>query len=215
MNAIMKSVSPIECERIASGEQSILICKTRPKIDTSFKVYIYRTIKNVYEIVEEYDSNFKLLRRKKTLKKFSGEVIGEFICDEIIEIGNYQEVDHSYMLWVKDVETTEKLCKNACMSEFEIQDYLGKNGGYGWHISDLKIYDEPKELGEFYRPLKYDEDGVICGTKQEMSNIYEWDCHTLFNVPDNCDCTLLDCPKLREFYKITRPPQSWCYVEEL
>lgn len=213
MSAIMKSVLPIECERIASGEQTILISKTRPKISTPFKCYIYQPIKKVYEIIEEYDSNFKLLRHKKILKEFSGKVIGEFICDEIIEIGNYQEIDHSYMLWVKDEETTEKLCQDACMNEFEIQKYLGKNGGYGWHISDLKIYDKPKELGEFYRPLKYDKDGVICGTKQEISNIYEWDCYTLFKVPNNCECTLLGCPKLREFYKITRPPQNWCYVE--
>jgi hypothetical protein len=38
------------------------------------------------------------------------------------------------------------------MTDRELWDYLG-NGvrGWGWDISDLKIYDEPRELGEFRR----------------------------------------------------------------
>jgi hypothetical protein len=30
-----------------------------------------------------------------------------------------------------------------------MKSYLGRNDGYGWHISALKIYDRPRELGEF------------------------------------------------------------------
>jgi hypothetical protein len=32
----------------------------------------------------------------------------------------------------------------------ELYDYAKGKTVYGWHISDLKIYDTPKELGEFY-----------------------------------------------------------------
>ena len=50
--------------------------------------------------------------------------------------------------------------QKACISYREICDYFyGKNYdntvriGYGWHISDLKIYDKPKELSEFFTPM--------------------------------------------------------------
>ena len=41
-----------------------------------------------------------------------------------------------------------------CVSE-ELLDYLGDHNGYGWHISDLVIYDHPRKLSEFYchKPL--------------------------------------------------------------
>ena len=31
----------------------------------------------------------------------------------------------------------------------ELADYLAGGEGYGWHISDLRIYDTPRELSEF------------------------------------------------------------------
>ena len=36
-----------------------------------------------------------------------------------------------------------------CLTIEEVKAYLGGNNGYNWHISDLKIYDKAKELGEF------------------------------------------------------------------
>ena len=38
------------------------------------------------------------------------------------------------------------------LTDKEIEDYLGNKDGYGLHISDLKIYDKPKELSEFAIP---------------------------------------------------------------
>ena len=37
----------------------------------------------------------------------------------------------------------------SCLKVQELKDYLGYKNGYGWHISNLKIYDKPKELSEF------------------------------------------------------------------
>lgn len=81
--------------------------------------------------------------------------------------------------------------KQACLSYKEMLDYFYKPNeldgktvkfGYAWHISDLKIYDTPKELGEFKTPTK----AIITNT---------------FNL---------------EYGKpLTRPFQSWGYVEEL
>lgn len=154
MKAVLISIQPKWCEMIACGKKTIEVRKTRPKkIKTPFKCYIYRTTEKVNEIVEEYDSNFKLLRRKKTLKRFSGKVIGEFVCDNIIcsqaYYGNSGE-KHLTNLFGVDI-------KDTCLSMQDIFDYvIGKDKKDGtvwlWHISDLKIYDEPKRLGEFLTP---------------------------------------------------------------
>lgn len=206
MSAIMKSISPKECERIANGEQTVLVSKTRPKIDTPFKCYIYCTKgENLWLTQKGVKSKTEL-----TGYLMNGKVIGEFVCDRITDISvvvrncneDYNHVYHN------------DECKGSCLTWKELQEYGNGKPLYAWHISDLKIYDKPKELGEFYKPLKYDEDGVICGTKQEMSNIYEWDCETVFNKK-HTKCTLKECPQLQKFYRLNRTPKSWYYVEEL
>ena len=75
------------------------------------------------------------------------------------------------------------------MTREEIVNYL--NGtGYGWHISDLRIYDTPKELSEFKTLCRVDADCCAC---------------------PYCNYTKMEC----DGRVIGRPPQSWCYVEEM
>lgn len=180
MKSVLISIQPKWCELIASGEKTVELRKTNPKIETPFKCYIYET-KALYK-----PNGCKCLYVGK------GKVIGEFVCDEVIKIGNYQEVDYSYMLWVKDRKTTEKLCKDACLDEFEIQAYLGANGGFGWHISDLVIYDKPRELSEFYNNC----DGHCFDSSIKHRCI-------MFNPDNPCVCNHIK--------PLKRPPQSWCY----
>ena len=74
----------------------------------------------------------------------------------------------------------------------------------GWHISDLKIYDKPKELGEFSPICSYKNDDGSC-------QYHKVDC--LYQQRDyNTDgsVNLVTCGK-----SINRAPQSWQYVEEL
>lgn len=105
-----------------------------------------------------------------------GKVIGEFICDDILTLGSQPSVER------------EMLIEEACLTEQELRFYKGK---YAWHISDLKVYDDPKDLNKFYRTQKCDS----CEIGYESSAcIFDEEC----NVPVN----------------MTRPPQSWCYVEE-
>lgn len=136
------------------------------------------------------------------MSKFLGKVIGEFVCDKVERLEDY-------------CICSAVLSLQTCLSIKELADYAHYPQGliYGWDISDLKIYDKPKELGEFYRPVKYNADGPICGTEKEMQDIIEWDCETVFNK-ESTECTLKDCPRLQELYRVTAPPQSWCYVDE-
>ena len=75
----------------------------------------------------------------------------------------------------------------------------GKHYIYGWHISNLKIYDAPKKLGEFWRDcLEYSELSTNC-----------WSCENVCGDGDETDCNTNGRLYLR------RPPQSWCYVEAM
>lgn len=125
--AVMLSIRPKWCEKIVNGEKTIEVRKTRPKLDTPFKCYIYCTLQGC--------NDGKWADRK-------GNVIGEFICDRIYELA---PLNHA----PDDVE------KQACMTREEIVNYL-KGTGYGWHISGLRIYDKARELTEFRRSCPND-----------------------------------------------------------
>lgn len=135
--AVMLSIRPKWCEKIARGEKTIEVRKTRPKLDTPFKCYIYCTLQGCNEFfrVDLGRDVAKWNRGKWADRK--GKIIGEFTCDRIYELA---PLNHA----PDDVE------KQACLTREEIVNYL-KGTGYGWHISAMKIYDKPRELSEFRR----------------------------------------------------------------
>lgn len=165
--AIMLSIRPKWCEKIASGEKTIEVRKTRPKLDTPFKVYIYCT-----------QSGVALGAWGK-----HGKVIGEFTCDRIDRLAPANEpygiydIDDDYVL-------------QTCLENGALWDYGHGTSLYGWHISDLKIYDKPRELREFKKSNR--------------------DCFYADLGLAKRDCP--DCKNSGCF--LERPPQSWCYVEE-
>jgi predicted transcriptional regulator len=177
----MLSIRPKWCEKIASGKKTIEVRKTKTKLETPFKAYIYCTMpdtRDPHNILELHGADGKI-------RKANGKVIGEFTCDRIYELA---PLNHA----PDDVE------KQACLTREEIVDYL-KGTGYGWHISNLKIYDAPKKLGEFWRDcLEYSELSTNC-----------WSCENVCGDGDETDCNTDG-----RLY-LHRPPQSWCYVKEI
>lgn len=162
MKAIMLSIQPKYCELIASGKKTVEVRKTRPKIETPFKCYIYETKKKINPWCNG-----------------KGKVIGEFVCDYIGTVGwtsNPNKKD-----W-KDWFNEE-----TCLTDRETYEYTKGDKFYEWHISDLKIYDKPKELSEFKHYKKFDW----------------WDYGHHTNKPQ------------WELRSLTRPFQSWGYVEEI
>ena len=164
--AVMLSIRPKWVEKIASGEKAIEVRKTKPKLETPFKAYIYCSQGN----------------DARRLRGSWGKIIGEFTCDRIFPINVFD--NGSIQNWL--FEHMER----SCLTYEELADYIG-NGktGHGWHISDLLIYDQPRELTEFRRAT---DPCDSCHAE------YTWEC--------------TDCKKLGG--DIKRPPQSWCYVEE-
>ena len=168
MKAVLISIQPKWVEKIASGEKTIEVRKSRPKLETPFKCYIYET-------QGEYKTGTGIFAygiELKGTKKGRGKVIGEFICDRIAGEG-------------------ETIRGSVCLTEDELIDYCNGKDLYFWRISQLKIYDKPKELSEFERPCPY-TDGTHC---------LENKCEYYGDWTGVCRCW------------VERPPQSWCYVE--
>ena len=146
--AVMISIRPRWCELIANGEKTIEVRKTRPKLETPFKCYIYCT-----EPRFEHEDFFALVGKQG----FYGgrKVIGEFVCDRIDRLARigYTGIGGEPVYKLADYDNLghpiEPLLKDACLRENELETYLQGRVGLGWHISDLKIYDKPRELSEF------------------------------------------------------------------
>ena len=99
----------------------------------------------------------------------NGKVIGEFTCNRVTNLFSNSR------FWLDEDDVL-----HTCLSAAEMRKYAnGARGLYGWHISDLRVYDHPRDLWEFYA------------------------------VPNEVEVALKAKPK-----PITRPPQSWRYVEE-
>lgn len=183
--AVLFSIKPKYCGLIISGEKTVEVRKTRPKIPTPFKGYIYCTLSGMNEFVrsiplEQYYCE-KWYERK-------GEVIGEFVCDEIISFG-FTPYNHGEYMVSRDINNEHDILKESCLSFNEMYEYIGENVGYGYHISKLVIYDKPKDMSDFKkynRTCYYSDLGLA--------------------IPKCSDCR--DC-------NLKRPPQSLCYVQEV
>lgn len=229
---ILISIRPEWVAKILNGEKTVEVRKTYPtKIETPFKCYIYCTqgkelwgdgTGETWWGIDANENMDEVFRLNPTLTQLNGKVVGEFICDEIDTYmsefyipakSNVKYIGEIYedicKVHIDDdgekeflLETSNEcsnpndcaFCKNTCLNFDEIRAYIG-NGYiyfYGWHISDLKIYDQPKELDKFRQKCKL-FNNRICGLRTmcgEQKGI--------------CDGTK----------KLTRPPQSWCYIKE-
>ena len=184
MKSVLISIRPQWAEKIASGQKTIEVRKTAPK-EVPFKAYIYCTIGNGVKGDYLVPSGIQC-----------GKVIGEFVCDRI-EMVNAKCSDYGIDLFYHDCLT------NGCLTEREIEKYFNipedrdlramKGNGYVWHISDLKIYDKPRELSEFY--TKKTCNSCKKSGYESVACMYDEDCKV---------------PML-----ITRAPQSWQYIEDL
>ena len=83
MKAVMKSVSPQICEKITSGNCTLLVSKTAPKCDAPFKGYIYCTKAKSQWRYSDYEGAYQ--NSEGDIVYAQRRVIGEFICDEICE----------------------------------------------------------------------------------------------------------------------------------
>ena len=168
--AVLISIRPEWVAKIANKIKTVEVRKTKPNLKTPFKCYIYCTNTRPFLIWDDV---------------FNGHVAGEFVCDRIDTINPKMEPYGIYDV-DDDFVAQTRLVNGA------LWDY-GKGATlYGWHIVDLRIYDQLRELTEFRRPCPND---LYCET-----------CAMYSNNTGICNNGALP---------LRRPPQSWCYVEEL
>lgn len=185
MKAVLISIQPKWCELIANGKKTIEVRKTRPKLKTPFKCYIYctKSMTHLYAFSDDIDCSdigkyYTTDHNKYSLVPngyLNGKVIGEFVCDSV----------DKYKYDIDGVDIDEDTLLETMLDWEEINIYAHGKTLYGWHISDLIIYDKPKELWEFSNPFE------IKTRKTADGIVY------------------------KAYHKtIIRPPQSWCYAEE-
>lgn len=195
MKSILMSIQPYwgfliiakkrgwDLEKYGLHEKTVEVRKgipTSPDWDKKVALYFSKDKKSLARIPEEY---------RGEVAKLCGKIVCEFVCEKAEYLGNITNWDWAYL--AGNIHEYHKgLIRNrACLIEKEVHDYFGHKSGYALHISDLKIYEKPKELSEFEATI------VIPKGTQWFGNKYA-NKHT-FNK------------------KLTRPPQSWCYVEKL
>ena len=192
MKSVLISTRPKWCEKICheigKEEAGKPIYEKRIEVrKTAPKEVPFKAY--IYETYDKkYDDIGIYWGEGKTFEHGCKKVIGEFICDKVYSIKNQ---GNSFVVANEEQGVTNEIARQSCLDYDDMVGYLGNKDGYGLHITALKIYDKPKELSEFCIPCK-----VSC---------------------ENCKNPLyFECSCEEKGKKIvTRPPQSWCYVEEL
>lgn len=162
MKNVLLSTRPQWCEEICNEigkddngkpiyEKRIEVRKSKPS-EVPFKAFIYCT--NDRKIILDRSETDKIYLNVNIYRNIpmglNGKVIGEFICDKVDTYSfSYYEAEYR----INHIEQ-----KAMCLNHPELIRYGKGKPLYGWHISDLKIYDKPRELSEFYTPLKVYKD---------------------------------------------------------
>lgn len=185
MKSLLISTKAIWTDKTKSGDKKVEVRKRKPDLIPPFKCYIYET----------KGTQMERCGGKEIYHIGIGLVVGEFICDDIytfLPFANNSGVEIAETLF-REINY-EKVLKETCLTENELLRYIDNEVCYGLHISNLKIYDTPKDLSKFKKAgwLSYDD----------------W----LWGLYPNTHCTYDAWAKR---FEITKPPQSWCYVEEL
>ena len=168
MKKVLMPLSPQECERVFNGEQTILVRKTAPKLETPFKVYVYCTKERMTRVPSMYAYLHKNepgacaeygtietwgkigdvivnphLASKHVSFGMHGKVIGSFVCDKVYKI----VPDGEYYSNGYDID--DDMLSETCLGRGYLTGYGLGYTLYGWHITSPKLFDKPKELNEF------------------------------------------------------------------
>lgn len=199
MKAVLMSIHPQWCEKIFNGSKTIEVRKTAPKLETPFTVYVYQTKLKVnkgdsFMVVDALNENLGF-----------GKVIGSFVCDKI------NRYNTSWLFGEDNLKET------TCLDDAEIMDYIKYTDRefYLWRITEPKLFDKPKEIAEFWLyndelNKRYERDQDFCcydGTDENGEATTDCDGENI----NNCYRCWEEWSGL--CHKLTRPPQSYCYVE--
>lgn len=189
MKAILISIQPKYVADILNGIKTLEIRKTMPKCDLPIDVYIYCT--------KGKEPCWSGVPRSSKYKPtiLNGKIVAKFTLNKVERIFWKQDLSNPYVSDEYNLETDTlnewELRNKSCLESEELEDYLGfddsefKALGYAWHIDNLEIFNEPKELSQFLIPSH-----KVKGTDRDGSE-------KTFTI----------------LKPLVRAPQSWCFVE--
>lgn len=197
---ILASLKPYYYYLIGEKKKNIEVRKTALKdLPQDIVFYMSKDEKSFAKIPKEFQEKYR---------KHFGKIGIKVVCDRIDEY-KYVYCDHpeigypvGYDCGDNWYDIDDEDLQKACLTEEEFKRYGNGKTLYGWRIADLKIYDKPKELSEFRKPLNrvwgsycndYCDRGCISfgSTDYSCNDYWDWE------------------------RGLTRPPQSYMYVEEL
>ena len=195
MRKVLASLKPYYYYLVGEGIKKIEVRKDMPKAsdwDNEVLFYMSKDEKSFAKIPKEFQEKYR---------KHFGKVGMQFICNKVDEynfhngltefnsMGLPSRIYGSYLIFADDY-------KSMCLSYDEVKNYGKGKTLYGWHISDLKIYDRSRELSDFYReckkPCKPNKGKILCITTKSLKM-------------NGCNGKI----------PLTRAPQSWQYIEDL
>ena len=159
MKAILISIKPKHVANILSRKKTIELRKTFPKCDLPIDVYIYCTKEDslccvdqdIYmpKYVSGKDFDIKDFPRLHSGYEGKGKVVAKFTLNKI---------DEHHVLPTERILpfnwNVEQKLEQLCLTKEEVMAY-GNGEDYQaflWHISNLMIFDKPRELSEFKQP---------------------------------------------------------------
>ena len=197
--SVLISIRPNWTPLIREMKKKWEIRKTKPKLKPPFKCFIYETLGkkkwDVLEIPEDQGGGVFDIR----IHEGCGKVIGEFICDRIVEVG-YSPYNHG-----EYVCEVENIHEESCVGFEAMFDYIADGYGYAWHIADLIIYQKARDLKEFASPEWFRDCEKQCPDLERMR----------CPVRDSRKADKM-CGWCRKGGKpLARAPQSWGYCTEV
>lgn len=187
--AVLISIRQEWVRKILNGSKTVEIRKTAPKCGVPFKCYIYCTVGGKGALMVKANAGAPAITAESACEREQAEAFGyEAANGKVVAEFTCNKIGTVYPLCMIPKWATV----DACLTREDIYKYLGTEHGYGMQIDDLKIYDTPHELDDFRRVCKNDWWCESCAMYSEYNG--------------TCGNGSL---------QIRRPPQSWCYVEEL
>ena len=122
--------------------------------------------------------------------KMNGKVIFKFRCYNVEELS----IKYGVGWQTKTIKGKEQVEKLTRLSVFQLFEYCGRKTSTAIHISDLEIFDKPKELGEFSGYKKVHKCD-ICPIEKMCIGFCGKDTYSTILKP------------------LKNSPQSWCYME--
>lgn len=136
---VLIAIQPQWVIKILMGEKVVEVRKSMPKLITPFKCYIYMTAGDYHYRRDGWAT--AVFPPSGGIYDGAKMVVAEFVCDRIdtIVVGD-------------TLKEHKDILDQSCLTEQQLQEYLNGKVGYGWHISELKVYEEPKPITSFAKP---------------------------------------------------------------